>query len=100
MKKMKKEASVDQTTVELVRSVVFNYIQEEAPDLSQEFEQTFTFTKSSLRLQEVLKHVKMVRGEKSKEGLVRALVLGYLGREAPGLVGKFRERVGQGETQG
>ena len=50
--------------------------------------------------------MKMVRGEKSKplaeatEGLKRALVLGYLGREAPGLVGEFRERVGQGETQG
>ena len=94
-----------QTTEGLLNGLVFNYIQEEAPSLMEEFEQSFTFTRSSLRLQEVLTQVKVVKGEVTKalpeglEVLEGALVLGFLRREAPGLVEEFMDRFGPGDTQ-
>ena len=112
---VKKDDGIDQEAEELTKGLVFNYMIEVVPSLALEFGSSFDVTRNSLHLKDVLRTVQTTSQSTglrsptssepmtnypivSTEDLVKAVVLRYLGREAPSLVREFTERFDPGET--
>ena len=108
LSKRKKVMEEEVTSEELTKGLVFNFLEEVAPSLAQELEQSPGVAKNSLSLREVLEvteperlQLRLVDSELEsvEEDLVKSLVLRYLRNEAPGLVKEFTERFDPGETR-
>jgi len=109
VKVKKKKEDDNEGTDEVTKALVFNFMNSVAPSLAQEFQQSFNFTKSTLHLQDVLEVVGLIKlgpETRNQEATVKtlsadelkALVLKFIAREAPGLVKEFIERFDPGET--